>query len=875
MRTCYQPTLLFVMCLGILTIFGSPTFTTNSLAEDKTEQELVSGEDKSTTNAAAAREKIQALGLRDDTVEYQEQPLRWLRERRSQFLPQLIEGLDNEKTRIALGCLEVLDGMTESKDFLQVLLRIAGDHKHPIHKEATLSLCPFAENEPARKILEKALIDTITFDDPQQRAAIAVALDRKTEAVTLLAPLLESQKEEYKIIELIRWLGEIGHPSALESLIKFSSDSRWFLAKESYLALAMINPERYGLTAEQRQFLTESSTRFKENWPDQIKRWKKLAGLNRKEIRSLVMQMIHSDRPEPALIVLQIWQDKEALPEIEEIMKAGDVKGWQLRMFIAAYLNIEGTDASIANVIAMVKNRHPSQGGMAGPNFLVFFHGENEVVLAVTQSIMPDEHKLLVLSRFRDEFGSLAVAGALPGGGAETAEIVRVLMAKETDIPALGEYVKIAARDPEKSFDKEVYAALERLAGKESLSPDETTGASLIFDGCATYELPGSGKLADKFLSPATALPVRMAAARVSAILGGSRREALQILCERLSNSNPEVRKSSSGYLASIKCQNDTERAEREDIILSHLGQPTEDYALRVLTTCAGKRAAEMLLPILDENSVPRAVYAAWVLTRHPDQTVRQKALRRLAVYALFNHQIYQAGAGIDFAIAPDLTFHQVTENLNRRGMEQKPDPAHIPDELLVPFTLDEGEQEFAIRAYRYCRLNILFHEFPPWYLRPVSGIPWDTSHLFLFLIIAREDPQLGILYVKGEKVAHFENRKAAAALISGITKEKASYTGLAGEEIDSEQVPLQPYQNQNTLIARHILDQIQTTEIPKSPVDTVQYNKRAALERMIHNLTEELGDELKEELVAESNHRNITAELKQTGFSIWQTIRE
>jgi len=70
-------------------------------------------------------------------------------------------------------------------------------------------------------------------------------------------------------------------------------------------------------------------------------------------------------------------------------------------------------------------------------------------------------------------------------------------------------------------------------------------------------------------------------------------------------------------------------------------------------------------------------------------------------------------------------------------------------------------------------------------------------------------------------------------------------------------------------------LDQIQTTEIPKSPVDTVQYNKRAALERMIHNLTEELGDELKEELVAESNHRNITAELKQTGFSIWQTIRE
>jgi len=209
MRTGYQPILLSVISLGILTRFGSPAFTAGSLAEDQTEQEFVTSENKSITDAAAAREKIQSLGLRDDTMEYQEQPLRWLKDRRAQFLPQLIEGLDNEKTRIALGCLQVLDGMTESQDFLQALLRIAGNHEHPIHKEATLSLGPFAQNDPARKVLEKALIDTVTFDDPQQRATIAVALDRKAEAVNLVAPLLNPEKEEHELIRLIRWLGEI------------------------------------------------------------------------------------------------------------------------------------------------------------------------------------------------------------------------------------------------------------------------------------------------------------------------------------------------------------------------------------------------------------------------------------------------------------------------------------------------------------------------------------------------------------------------------------------------------------------------------------------------------------------------------------------
>ena len=40
-----------------------------------------------TIDPARVREKIQALGLRDDTLEYHEQPLRWLKQHREEILP--------------------------------------------------------------------------------------------------------------------------------------------------------------------------------------------------------------------------------------------------------------------------------------------------------------------------------------------------------------------------------------------------------------------------------------------------------------------------------------------------------------------------------------------------------------------------------------------------------------------------------------------------------------------------------------------------------------------------------------------------------------------------------------------------------------------
>ncbi|MHC4123612.1 MAG: hypothetical protein ACYSSI_08580 [Planctomycetota bacterium] len=841
-----------------------PNAKPNVQAEEITTMQCNQRE-KATSAQAVVHEKIQALGLRDDTLEYNEQPLRWLKQHREKILPQLIEGLDCKETRIALGCLKVLNGIIESEDFLNALIRIAGNNKHPINAEATLSLCPFAKDKRAKKILEKALVDTERFDNPKDRATIAQALDRKAEAVKLLVPFLESQTKENELISIIRWLGEIGHESSITPLKKRSHDLRWLIAKESYLAMAEIDPDRYGLTQEQKVFLVESARRYKENRSNRIERWKKLAELNKKEVRPFIMQMLVSDIPEAGLIVLEIWNDKEALPKIQRLMK--EKKRWHRRAFIAAYLDIEGTDESIIDVISMTTKPGRVR---SFDHFLA-----EDVVLAVTQSIMSDERKLTVLRRFRDELGPQVVAKNLRRGGGETAEILSSLMAEEANIPALGEYAKTAAMDGEKRFDKEVLTALEKLVSKDSLSSEEVYGAQLILDACAACKLTNSGKLADKLLSPFSTMSIRIAAARVSAILGGNRSKALKVLYEGLNNSNPQVRKQASGCLVSVECLNNTERAEREQIVLSYLGHPTEDYALRILTTCAGKKTTEQLSPVLDEENVPRAVYAAWVLAQHPDETIRQKALRRVAVYAMFNHQIYQAGAGIDFAVAPNLSFHQVTENLNRRSGQQKPEPVHIPEALLAPFEFNIYEQAFAVRAYRYSRLNILFDVFPPYYLQRQRGVSWNASHLPLFRVIAREDPHLRILYVKGNKVAHFKNRKDAAEMIAGITGVKASYIGLAGEEIDSEQVPPRPYKNQNKLITKHILDQIEAVGILKQPEGNIRYNRREALMRMIRYLTEELGKNLEDELIAESHRRNIALELKNAHFSLWRNVTE
>ncbi len=124
-----------------------------------------------------------------------------------------------------------------------------------------------------------------------------------------------------------------------------------------------------------------------------------------------------------------------------------------------------------------------------------------------------------------------------------------------------------------------------------------------------------------------------------------------------------------------------------------------------MLVTCGGAKTVQALEPILDDPDVGRAVYAGWVLAQLPDVAAAEKGLRRVAIFALFRHQVYQSGAGIDFPIAPDLSFHQTTVDLNpgRADVADKT-PVRIPDALLTPFDWNDAEQQFAVRCYQQCQ---------------------------------------------------------------------------------------------------------------------------------------------------------------------------
>jgi len=817
--------------------------------------------------SVAVAEKIQMLGLRDDTLKYQERPLYWLKQRREKNLPQLIAGLDSTQARIGRGCLKVLKGVSESGELLEALIRIGGDANHPINSEATLSLCDFAQDVRAREVLVKALYDEKRFGDARDRATIAESLGKKSEAVRLLVPLLDDKsKSNSKVMGIIRRLGDIGDNSAIGDLTRMSQDRRWRVAVAGYLALAKIDSEKFGLTQDQEGFLVKSVWMSKVNRSTYVEHWKELAEFKRKEVRRYVMQMLDSDSPEAALIVLEMWRDTDALPEIRGGMMMKREGRWHRRAFIAAYLDIEGTDKSIEEVVSMLKK--PQDGSGRSGSFRR--NDAEEALWGITQSIMSDERKLTVLRRFRDGLDHQLVARHVRGGDeADLSTILVPLMEEENDISALGEYAQTAARDKEKRFGKEVRDALEKLLSKKTISSKEKYGAQLILDACASYGLEDSGKMTDKLLSGQFPANVRIAAARVSAKLGGDRTGALKFLYEQLSSSRREVRQEASTRLSSIKCLGESERKEREELVLSHLGHSSEDYALRVLTTCQGHKTAEKLEPILDEENVARSVYAAWVLAQHPDDAVKEKGLRRVAIYAMFHHQEYQAGAGIDFGIASELSFHQVTSNLRRDWYQPNHGAVKIPKKFLTPFEFDENEEVFAVRAYRYSRLNSWNDMFPPYYLQTNSRGSWDVSHLSLFRVIAHEDPHLGILYVKGEKVAHFTNRKTAARIVSGITNAKASYTGLAGEEIDSEHVPPQPYKDQNKLIAQFVLELIQSTGASDA-TGGVRHKRREAIERIIRNLTDRLGEDLKHALHLEAKRRDMVDKLKAGRFSIW-----
>ena len=143
--------------------------------------------------------------------------------------------------------------------------------------------------------------------------------------------------------------------------------------------------------------------------------------------------------------------------------------------------------------------------------------------------------------------------------------------------------------------------------------------------------------------------------------------------------------------------------------------------------------------------------------------------------------------------------------------------------------------------------------------IRPTNGL--DATQLPLLREIAAHDSRIKRVMVQGQATAHFEYRQMAAKAIATITKEKATYRGLAGETLDSGAFP-EPYKNQNQLLAKFIVDRIEKAKLPRKPQTTPEWDQRGLARSMIERLREQFdpppATQLLEAVRDEANQRKI-----------------
>jgi len=823
---------------------------------------------------AIVREKIEALGLLDNTLLNEQQPSIWLEQRLSTVEPNLIQGLDHKEMRVASECLRILAERSQSPEFIAALLRIAANATHPLNSPATLALCPFSSDPRAKVLLEKALPDSSRFPKPEERSRIAEALGRKSEAVHLMVEQIESEKDDgWERSKWIGRLGDIGDPSAVPALEKLTRVRKWDTAVPAFLALAKVDPKGHGLTNDQRTFLEQAGRAMKISREDEIKRARDLARLDKTQIRPYVLWMLRSDEPGPALTILGEWKDREALPEIKRLMSAETTVGWMRNGFITAWLTIDGADAALEEFVSLLGEQSGEKSTRKRP----VWASREEDLRAALQAPLSNEQKLSLLRRAKgllDKEDPRIIPWVI-GREDEQGVLLKALMKEESDITALAVYAEKAGGDPEKRFGDELRHALDTLAAAGDIPHEKKQEAAMILEACSKQELRDTGPTADRFLDNSDP-GIRFAAAHLSAVSGGDRPKALSMLLGSLKDTDGAVRYQASLHLAGIPCLDARERSAREAAILVLVGTPMEDYALRLLPGCEGDKTSKKLTPLLDDKCTSRAVYAAWVLAQHPDTSTREKALRRFAIYAWFQHQMHQQGSGIGFTIAPQLSFGQVTSSSNTNAYRRARalQTLTIPPALLDTFDLDKEEQSFSIRAYRTLALD-----FPDFRREIILGHPfrprgWKSSHLPLLETVSREDPDLRVLYVRGEKVADFPNRRATAQVIAKVTGKPAVYHGLAGERIDSAAFPPKPYQEQDVLVARYLLDRIEKMGVPNAPLSDAAHRKRDSMSRQLSVLTSTessgFGKDLRMALRAEAEKRGIAARLRNAGFAVF-----
>ncbi|HBO42887.1 MAG TPA: hypothetical protein DD670_02915, partial [Planctomycetaceae bacterium] len=832
----------------------------------------VTDTDAEPIDPAEVRRKIAALAVPDQTVPMDEQPVPWLYQRRKQITPQLIAGLTDKNPAVAGQCLNILRDVPASKELTETLIAIAGDEQSPLRLDVLRRLEPSAADPRVARLLDQAGNDATRFPDPVTRARWSGLAGRKDRAVKLLKPLLaEPGKSSWDTVQAIRLLGEMREPAGIGLLEPVAAGGNWGMAVEAYKALAQIDPKNHGLTDDQRTLL-DGARRYKETEEQLRRRIDGLAKLNAKEIRPLVMQMLrdtdHAGQY-PALLILAAWKDKDALPRILELVQ-GDNRSYHQQQAVAAYLSIDESPQAEKEVLDRL--------GTFGQSLT---HIE-AVIRGIATADMPDGRKVAML---RAAGYNPRVPGAVPSAvgymanrGHDIGGILVPLMLEETNLQPMARFCTVAASDKARRFGPLVGRAMSLLmseptvaAGGEKTTVSTAEAATLILDAVAVYDLKESAADVQKLTRSQNAV-IRNAAQAAGAKLGVP--GTVNDLYVQLKSEDEKVRRLAARSLLEIKPADEPRRAEREAFVLSCLGTPSEGHAMRVLTTCGGQKAVKALEPILDDPDAQRAVHAAWVLAQLPDEKAAAKALRRVAIFAMFHHQLYQQGAGIDFDIAPELRFHQVTERLNPdpNAYSGGEGPVRIPDELLRPFDLDEAEQAYAVRCYQRAegvheigRFTLHFFERigrpgPAGY-HPEGPTVLNQTYLPLLRAMAAGDPRLERLMVEGRNLAHFKYRQWAAQAIARITQEAASYTGLGGETLDSSVFP-KPYADQDRLLARFFVDRLERAQIPdKQPQSDREYRQQDYFYVTANQLCDQFGPGTIDAIRQEAGRRKISVE--------------
>ena len=758
---------------------------------------------------AEVHRKIASLAMLNETASYDERAVHWLGKRREQIMPQLIAALDDPNPTISQQCLLILKNAPASKQLTDALVAKASEAKSPLRYEALRQLERFSTDPRVVRLLDEASTQAEEFPELVVRARWAWLGGHPDRAVDILKPL--RNKRQYETIEAIRLLGEIREPSAIAFLEPIAARAPWDCAKEAYKALAKIDPVKHGLSKDQRRVL-DACWSGKASCRQYKQQMAAMAKLNAKEVRPLVMQMLgdqdQQGQSSAALLMLTAWNDKEALPQIGALMHDRHCRVQQEA--VAAYLAIDDSREAEKEVLGWL----PAAEG----------YGNEAMHRGIIEAAIPMDRKLTMLKAAQDNTATpLAVPHALQYAINQDYDVHALLvplMDATCNLQTLGGYCEIAVADKEKRYPALVRRAMKVLASElaapaenRQMNKDIERVAPTILGAVAVYDLKDLAAEVERLIGSKNAA-IRAAAQAAGARLGVP--GAMKALYAQLSDDRGSVCQQAARALSSMPLADEVDRAAREEAALACLGKPCEDFAMRVLTTCGRAKTIKALEAILDESDARRAVYAAWVLAQLPDKEAAAKGIRRVAIFGLFCRQIYQQGSGIDFGIAPDVIFHQVTERYDPKYYAIGEGPVRIPQELLSPFAWDAAEQQYAVRCYQLVDalnqqscirsdVHFLQSQWIGW--RHSNGM--DRTHLPLLREVALRDSHLKRLMVKGHAVAHFEYRQLAAKAIAAITKEKATYRGLTGETLDSDAFP-EPYKDQDQLLATWFLDRVE-----------------------------------------------------------------